>query len=182
MLNSVPLDGLLRRRAERRLGFSGLLAGTAAQPSLGGPPDTPTSARAPPPPLGPLGPPRARGGGSGVSRRHCSPSSALHHVRKEKRFFTQWGRGRGLQPGGARGRADPRGREGWEEGGAERRRGGGPDRVWEGRGAAQRQPPPPPRARLNFLYSQERYQPPAPRVLPRTPPGRTHRGVGGRLP
>lgn len=47
-------------------------------------------------------------------------------------------------------------------GGAERRRGGGPDRVWEGRGAAQRQPPPPPRARLNFLYSPERYQPSAP--------------------
>lgn len=123
MLNSVPPDGLLRRRAEHRLGFSGPLAGAVAQPSLGRPPDTPTSARAPPPPLGPLGPPRARGGGSGVSRRHCSPSSALHHVRKEKRFFTQWGRGRGLQPGGARGRADPRGREGWGRGGG--RRGGG---------------------------------------------------------
>ncbi|CAI9177046.1 unnamed protein product [Rangifer tarandus platyrhynchus] len=67
-------------------------------------------------------------------------------------------------------------------GGAERRRGGGPDRVWEGRGAAQRQPPPPPRARLNFLYSPKRYQPSAPPVLPRTPPGRTHRGVGGWLP
>lgn len=119
MFNSVPPDGLLRRRAERRLGFSGPLAGAVAQPSLGRPPDTPTSARAPPPPLGPLGPPRARGGGSGVSRRHCSPSSALHHVRKEKRFFTQRGRGRGLQPGGARGREDPRGGEGWERGGGE---------------------------------------------------------------
>lgn len=54
--------------------------------------------------------------------------------------------------------------------------------MWEGRGAAQRQSPPPPRARLNFLYSPERYLPPASRVLLRTPQGRTHRGVGGRLP
>nr|XP_054095956.1 uncharacterized protein LOC100895059 [Callithrix jacchus] len=69
-----------------------------------------------------------------------------------------------------------------EGAGAERRRrGGGPDRVWEGRGTAPQQPPPPPRARLNFLYSPERYQPPAPRVLPRTPQGWTHRRVGGRL-
>lgn len=73
-------------------------------------------------------------------------------------------------------------REGKKAGGAEKRRGGGPDRVWEGRGAAQRQPPPPPRARLNFLYNPEQYQPPVPRVQPRTPRGRTHWGVGGRLP
>lgn len=63
-----------------------------------------------------------------------------------------------------------------------RRRGGGPDRVWEGRGAAPQQPLPPPSARLNFLYSPERYQLAAPRVLPRTPQRWTRRGVGERLP
>lgn len=135
------------------MGFPETPTGAVAEPLLRRPPDTSTSARAPPPPIGPLGPPRARGGGSAVSRRHCSPSSALHHVRKKQRLFTQRGRGRGLQlearePGATRAGGGGRG--------AERRRGGGPDSVWEGRGAAQRQPPPPPRARLNFLYSPEK--------------------------
>lgn len=122
MLNSEPQDGSPWRRAGHLLGFPGPPAGAASGLQVRRPPDTPTSARAPPPLLGPLGPPRARGGGSGVSRRHCSPSSALHHVRKEKRFFTRRGRGRGLQPGGAQGRKDPQGGAGGGGGG---RRGGG---------------------------------------------------------
>lgn len=79
------------------MGFPESPTGAVAKPLLRRPPDTSTSARAPPPPIGPLGPPRARGSGSGVSRRHCSPSSALHHVRKKQRLFTRRGRGRGLQ-------------------------------------------------------------------------------------
>ena len=121
-----PQDGSLWRTAGHRLGFPGPPTGAVAEPWLSRPPDTPTSARAPPPPIGPLRPPRARGGGSGVSRRHCSPSSALHHIRKEKHFFTRRGRGRGLQPRGARGREDPRGEEGWGGGEKEGR--------WPGQG------------------------------------------------
>lgn len=161
------------------MGFPESPTGAVAESWVRRPPDTPTSARAPPPPRSPLRPPRARGGGSGVSRRHCSPSSALHHVRK-KRFFTRRGRGRAAFSRRSESEGSPA--EGEGAGGAERRRGGGPDSEWEGRGAAQRQPPPPPRARLNFLYSPERYLPLAPLSCDGLHRGGRAAELGGQLP
>lgn len=82
---------------------------------LGRPPDTSTSARAPPPPLGPLGPPRARGVTapllSFLRSAPCQEEGALLRPK-----------GQGPRPsaGGARVRGDPRQRRGL--GG---RRGGG---------------------------------------------------------
>lgn len=116
-----PQDRSPRKRTGRRVRCT-LVPDRRGRPAFARPPaGYPTSARAPPPPppLGPLGPPRARGGGSGVSRRHCSASSALHHVSGKQRFFTPRGRSRGLQreargyPRRRRGRRGRRGGGRW---------------------------------------------------------------------
>lgn len=179
MLNSEPQDGSLRRRAGRRWGFPRSPAGAVAEP----PPGRPRIPRLRPAPRLRSSAPSARPGPA-VAAAECHGAIALLPP-----LCTMSGRRSASSPQGAgaaafslEAREEGKTREGEGAGGAERRRGGGPDRVWEGRGAERQQPPPPPRARLNFLYSPERYQPPAPRVLPRTPGGRTRRGVRGRLP
>lgn len=142
---------------------------------LGRPPDTSTSARAPPPPLGPLGPPRARGVTapllSFLRSAPCQEEGALLRPK-----------GQGPRPsaGGARVRGDPRQRRG--PGGAERRR--EVARTVCGRGgephSGSRRLLPAPASTFCTAQRGTCLQPLG--LLPWTPQGTTRRGVGGRLP
>ncbi|XP_041514607.1 basic proline-rich protein-like [Microtus oregoni] len=164
----------LRRRTAHRAPASPATRNPAPQPRESAPRRAPTLARAPPPPLGPLGPPRpgpARGGGNGVSRRHCSPASALHHVTKEKRSFTRGAEAAACVRRPARG--DPAGEA---RGGEAAGQGVGGER------AAPPQRPPPPAPASTFLYSPGEARAPSPAVLPRFPAEDTQRSWGAGSP
>jgi hypothetical protein len=149
-----------------------------AKPSFGHPRDTPTWARAPPPSLGPLGPPRPA-----VAAAECHGAIALLPS-----LCTMSGRRSAPSPEGAGAAAcsrEPRALEDPARGrgrGAGRRRGGGPDRVWEGRGAAQRQPPPPPAPASTFCTARRGTSPKPPESCHRLHPGGRAAELGAGSP
>lgn len=123
MLNSVPPDGLLRRRAEHRLGFSGPLAGAVAQPSRPPPgyPDfgpRPASAARPPRPApGPRWRQRSVTAPllSFLRSAPCQEGEALLHPMGQGPWPSAWRRAREGRPARERGLGAGGGRRGGGE-------------------------------------------------------------------